>query len=344
MQPQRTQIYSPPPAPLERGSGKRPDRKNSSASRIKASDRLFLWCLLAAVPITIGTAAWFGSLGVSRAKPAAEQQKVMKILIYQPTIKPGQQPGPKTTRPARVKAILPPPRAKASTAKQPIKTLLAPPRVTAPQAPTSVKRPEPHHASAPARRAAPAVQPIAAPQNAHSAIGAHPTIPVSPQPKAPSATIITPPIAAPAPRIEQQPVAPPVARTVPAPAPVEHQAPALPPVEHKEPARPVQVEPKAPPPPSRPAVADRETPELLGSFSDISLPNFDPTALNTTEVKVTWTVDSDGRVHGIKFRPTGNSDVDDAIRSAVQNYKFKPRVINGIAQPAKFEHTFDLGG
>ena len=99
----------------------------------------------------------------------------------------------------------------------------------------------------------------------------------------------------------------------------------------------------APPPPPKPKIPDRDEPEIRGSFSDISLPEFDPSTLNTTSVTVTWEVDERGHPSNIKFRPTGNSDVDSAIRNAVQGFRFKPAVHNGVAETAQMSHTFALG-
>lgn len=327
MQPQKLPASpSPSQAPLNRGASATQTRKNSPAAQIKASDRLFLWCLLAAIPITFGISAWVGSFGFHRAAPIIEQQKVMKILVYQPTIKLQPQPQRKLSSPKRVKPIIAPPHfaAKAPAVSHEIKPMR-------------------RHAN-PVRNSvhsmAPAPPRIAPTSSVRQSTVPHP-VRAETRANAPIATPVVPP----APKLEQPVLLPPTIRAIPEPPIAAHKTPAAPtpPVGRKE-STPEQAAPKPPPKPSLPTAADRDTPELLGSFNDISLPNFDPTELNSPEVKVTWTVDSDGRVHGVKFRPTGNSDVDNAIRSAVQNYKFKPRVINGVAQPARFEHTFDLGG
>ena len=130
------------------------------------------------------------------------------------------------------------------------------------------------------------------------------------------------------------------------PAPVSPPTPE-PPAPRLEPPAP-KPEPPAPkpppPPPAKPKIPDRDEPEIRGSFSDISLPEFDPSTLNTTSVTVTWEVDERGHPSNIKFRPTGNSDVDSAIRSAVQGFRFKPAAHNGIAETAQMSHTFALGG
>jgi len=110
------------------------------------------------------------------------------------------------------------------------------------------------------------------------------------------------------------------------------------------PQKPKPKKPKPPPPPpSKPKIADRNEPAIIGSFSDISMPEFDVTTLNSPSVTVTWEVDERGRTSSIKFRPTGNSDVDSAIRNAVQGFRFKPAAHNGEAEAAHMEHTFQLG-
>jgi len=92
------------------------------------------------------------------------------------------------------------------------------------------------------------------------------------------------------------------------------------------------------------AEPDRNTPEIIGSFDEITLPGFDPTTIDVSSVQVTWEVDERGRVSSVKFKPTGNEDVDSAIRHAVEGFRFKPRVVDGKPQPATLTHTFDLGG
>ncbi len=84
-------------------------------------------------------------------------------------------------------------------------------------------------------------------------------------------------------------------------------------------------------------------PQLQGSFSDLDLPDVDIGSLNSTSVRATFEVDERGRVHNVKFPSTGNHQLDDALRSSIQGFRFKPKVINGVAESVVIQHTFDIG-
>jgi hypothetical protein len=95
--------------------------------------------------------------------------------------------------------------------------------------------------------------------------------------------------------------------------------------------------------PSRPSLPDRDEPEVVGSFHDIDLPDgIDLSSLNVKDVHATWEVDGRGRVSSIRFKPTGISEVDDAIRQAIQNSRYRPAVHNGQAVTMSMEHDFRI--
>ena len=160
-----------------------------------------------------------------------------------------------------------------------------------------------------------------------------PTTPDTAPPPQPVMPSPGPSVVAPPPPVEQPP--PPV--VVP-PPPVEPPKP--------EPKPEVVAPPPPPPPPPKPRMPDRDEPEVVGSFDDITLPSFDPSTVSVTQISATWEVDERGHPSNIHLSPrtSGNSEVDSAIVEAIRKFRFRPRVHNGQAEAAELSHTFSLGG
>ena len=282
----------------------------SIAKQRSLADRILAYSVIGSVLVNFGWLAWvsnsnlFGGANVAELTP-----KLLKIV--KPPIP--QKPKPKK------KEKPPPPPPKQHIIPPKIRPLKPPP-------PHQTPRPRPQRVQPPLHRMA-----VAATTNTHavSNIVAPPSDP-NPTVGTPTASgearEVTPPAPAPPPPTPPTPE-PPAPKPDP-PAPVVHHDPPPPP---------------PPPPPPKPKIPDRDEPAIIGSISDISLPEFDPSTLNTTSVTVTWEVDERGHPSNIKFRPTGNSDVDSAIRNAVQGFRFKPAVHNGVAETAQMSHTFALG-
>ena len=282
----------------------------SIARQRSLADRILAYSVIGSVLVNFGWLAWvsnsnlFGGANVAELTP-----KLLKI------VKP---PIPQKPKPKKKEPPPPPPKQKPPPPRQ---------RPLKPPPPHQTPRPRPQR-----------VQPVhrmrvAATTNTHAVSNI-----VAP-PSDPNPTVGTPTASG-----EAKEVTPP-APTPPPPTPPTPEPPAPkpePPAPKPEPPAP-KPPPPPPPPPPKPKIADRDEPEIRGSFSDISLPEFDPSTLNTTSVTVTWEVDERGHPSSIKFRPTGNSDVDSAIRSAVQGFRFKPAVHNGVAETAQMSHTFALG-
>jgi len=285
--------------------------ENQSLGKQKSrQDRIFGYSTLASLVVTFGWLAWVSNSDLfgSAANLSDLTPKLIKI------VKP---PIPQKPKPKKKEKPPPPPKQKPPPKLKPLKQIKPPP-------------PHPRPRTQPPRPA-PLVKTVAV---AHTNnVNAKPTFEAPPP--AANTEIGKPVESGPA------PVAPPISRPEPpAPPPPKPEPPAPPPVAEKPVERP---KPPPPPPPPKPKIPDRDEPQIMGSFSDISLPEFDPSTLNTTSVTVTWEVDERGHPSSIKFRPTGNSDVDSAIRSAVQGFRFKPAVHNGVAETMRMEHTFNLG-
>lgn len=283
----------------------------SIAKQRSLADRILLYSVAGSLLVNLGWLAWvsnsnlFGGGGVADLTP-----KLVKL------VKP---PIPQKPKPKKVKPPPPPPKQKIIPPK--IRPLKPPPPHQVPR-PRPQSRPQPLHRMAVATtHNTRAVSNVVVPETA-------PNVDQKPTASGDS-TFVTPPAPTPPP---PTPAPPPPKPEPPAPAPLVHHDPPPPPA------------PKPPPPPPpKPKIPDRDEPAIIGSFSDISLPEFDPSTLNTTSVTVTWEVDGRGHPSGIKFRPTGNSDVDNAIRSAIQGFRFKPAAHNGETESAHMEHTFQLG-
>ncbi len=301
----------PTRTPEPQTPGNQTPETQSIAKQRSLADRILLYSVVGSLLVNLGWLALvsnsnlFGGGGVADLTP-----KLVKL------VKP---PIPQKPKPKKPKPPPPPPKQKVVPPK--IRPLKPPP-------PHQVPRPQPrqptpvHRMAVATTHNARAVSNVVVPETA-------PNVDQKPTASGDSA-VVTPPAPAPPPPT-------PPAPTPPAPAP----APPAPVVHHDPPPPPAPKPP--PPPPSKPKIADRNEPAIIGSFSDISLPEFDATTLNSPSVTVTWEVDERGRTSSIKFRPTGNSDVDSAIRNAVQGFRFKPAAHNGEAEAAHMEHTFQLG-
>jgi len=299
----------PTRTPEPQTPGNQTPETKSIAQQKSLANRVLAYSVIGSLFVNMGWLIWVSNSNLfGGASPAELTPKLLKIV--KPPIP--QKPKPK-------KKEKPPP--------PPPKQKIIPPKVRPlkPPPPHQTPRPRPHQPQ-PLHRMA-----VATTKNtrAVSAISVPETAPnVDQKPTASGdSAVVTPPAPTPPP---PTPAPPPPRPEPPAPAPVVHVDPP-PPVHHD------------PPPPPKPKIPDRDEPAIIGSFSDISLPEFDPSTLNTTSVTVTWEVDGRGHPSGIKFRPTGNSDVDNAIRSAVQGFRFKPAAHNGETEAAHMEHTFQLG-
>jgi len=289
-------------------------QETQSLARQKSrQDKIFGYSTVASLVVTFGWLAWVSNSDLFGSAANLADLKPQLIKIVKPPIP--QKPKPKK----KEKPPPPPPKQKPPPKVKPLKQIKPPPH---PQPRLQPPRPAP---------------PIKAVAVAHTNNKfAKPTFEAPPP--APNTELGKPiesgtaPVAPPAP---PPPAPPPPAPPPPAPPPPAPPPPA--PVKHV-----VEAPPPPPPPPPKPKIPDRNEPEAIGNIDEISLPQFDATTLNTASVTVTWEVDERGHPSSIKFRPTGNSDVDDAIRSAIQRFRFKPAVHNGVAETARMEHTFNL--
>jgi len=276
-------------------------------------DRIFGYSTLASLGITFGLLLWIAHSDLFGGAANLADLKPQLIKIVKPPIP--QKPKPKKKEPPP-----PPPKQKPPPKVKPLKQIKPPP--PRPRPTPQPRRPQPP-------------TPVKQVAVAHTSnVNAKPTFEAPPP--APNTEIGKPVESGPAP--VAPPTPPPPVVTPPAPPPPVVVTPPAPPPPVKKYVPP----PPPPPPPPRPKIPDRNEPEIRGSFSDFDLPQFDANTLNTTSVTVTWDVDERGHPSNIKFRPTGNSDVDDAIRSAIQKFRFKPAVHNGVAETAIMSHTFTL--
>ena len=86
---------------------------------------------------------------------------------------------------------------------------------------------------------------------------------------------------------------------------------------------------------------DNGTPEIIGSWDDLDLPNnYDPSTITRTTITAHWIVDKTGHARSIKFSSSGNSDIDSAIREFIEKHHYEPAVQNGEPQDCAIEHTF----
>jgi TonB family protein len=302
----------------------------SYAVRKANADRVFAVSVIASLALNGLLLICVPRLDLFGAARSLEETRHIRIFIYRP-------PVPVRARPNKVVAALvrPHPPFVEKDIKRSVAVRGNPP--VAPTLPYQAARTQPAVAPAayvPPRQARiPAHVAAALPPRQSQVIDAPP--PSQPA-RAPESSSTPGPSLPAAPPALAAPAASPPAAVKPA---SDSPKPALPAV---QPARPAD----SPPPTvkARPAESDRETPEIIGSFDDITLPGFDPTTVNTSSVDVRWQVDAHGRVSSVTFKSTGNADVDAAIKNAVQNFRFKPRVVDGQPQPAVLTHTFDLGG
>ena len=135
---------------------------------------------------------------------------------------------------------------------------------------------------------------------------------------------VTPPQPAPTP--------PPQPKPTPSPP-----APTPPPQPKPEP------KPASPPPAPKPAIPDRVTPEIIGSWSDFTLPgDVDMSTITNTTINATWDVDTSGHARDIKFDSSGNDEVDERIREFIRDHHYEPAVQNGVPEDSPMEHEFDI--
>jgi len=288
-------------------------QETQSLARQKSrQDRIFGYSTVASLVVTFGWLAWVSNSDLFGSAANLADLKPQLIKIVKPPIP--QKPKPKK----KEKPPPPPPKQKPPPKVKPLKQIKPPPHPRPrPQRPQPVPL---HRVAVATTKSTHATSTFTVPETAPNTDQRPTASGDSPLPTPPAPTPPPPTPPAPPPPKPEPPAPPP-------PAPVKHVVEAPPP----------------PPPPPKPKIPDRNEPQIMGSFSDISLPEFDPSSLNTTSVSVTWEVDERGHPSNIKFRPTGNSDVDNAIRSAVQGFRFKPAVHNGVAETARMEHTFNLG-
>ena len=281
----------------------------SIARQRSFADRILGYSVLGSVLINIGWLAWVSNSDLFGSAANLADLKPQLIKIVKPPIV--QKPKPKKKEPPP-----PPPKQKPPPKIKPLKQ---PPR------PRPRPQPRPRQTPTPIKQVA-----VAHTNNAF----AKPTFQEPPpQENTNSGKPVesgSSPVETPNPQPEPKPEPRPEPKPEPRPQPQPQPKPAV--IEKPR----VVEQPK-------PRIPDRDVPAIIGSFSDINLPQFDPSSVNTTSVSVTWSVDERGHPSNIKFRPTGNSDVDDAIRSAIQGFRFKPAVHNGVAETVTMEHRFDIG-
>lgn len=287
---------------------------DQARSRRSLADRILAWSFLASIVVNVGWVALVShsNLFGGGAVPALKEHP---IKVFHPI--PVKPKPPKPIKP-------PPPPPPQRKPPPPIKQIIHPPRPVPPRPQTPHPPPPVHQMQTVTTTNKNTTTPFQMPATSPNTETTKPTA-------SGTSSLPTPPAPTPPPPAPPQPKYEPP--TPPAPQQPAYHAPPPPP-------KPVY---HPPPPPPKPAIPDRDEPEMKGSFSDIQLPEFDPGSVNTTSVTVTWSVDPRGHPSDIKFRPTGNSDVDDAIRNAVQNFRFRPAVHNGVAQTAPMEHTFTIG-
>lgn len=145
--------------------------------------------------------------------------------------------------------------------------------------------------------------------------------------------------------------APAVAVPAPAPAPVpaqvvEHPAPQPAPAIVAPSPAPAPAPSPAPAParPARTDLADGAVPEAIGDWPDINLPSdIDPSTISSSVVVISFEVNEAGRPTRIRIkRSSGNSDVDDCARRAIESMRFKPAQQGGEAVEASLEHEFQI--
>ena len=106
---------------------------------------------------------------------------------------------------------------------------------------------------------------------------------------------------------------------------------------------PAKLLPRAFTPPTK--LADRTDPEVIGSWSNIELPEFDPSTLSSTSVLVSIEVLSTGLSNRVTLEhSSGNSDVDRAVKDAISRMRFRPAVHNGKPIMSTLQHTITLFG
>jgi hypothetical protein len=137
---------------------------------------------------------------------------------------------------------------------------------------------------------------------------------------------------------------PPAVVAPPAPTP----PPAPPPV--VAPPPPVVVAP--PPPvvvaPTKPRKPVHTVPEAIGNWADtIQMPDgVGAGDLSATDIVATFLVDASGHAHFERMKPksTGNRDIDDAIKNAIESIKFIPATDDdGNPKAAEYSHEFTIG-
>lgn len=322
MQAERIPTQNEPPA-------SRPPAPAGEDTSIKArkslSDRILAWSFAGSLFVNAAFIVLLSHADLFGQARNVEEVRHVRVQVYKPPIptKPKPKPKPPTVKPP------PPPPVKVQRVVKPPPPLVKPPPTVRPRV-----TPPPQHAPPPAPMP---IGHIVPQNNTHAVpvappnLAPPPTVPVAPAPPNTPAPALPTPAAPtpPAPVVKPTPPAPPVEKPKPQPP--------APPVEKPKPVAVVEK-----PKPEPPKIPDRVEPEIRGSFSDMSLPNVDPGSLNTTSVTVTWEVDERGRVHNVKFRPTGSGEMDDALRRAVQDFRFKPKVVNGQAETAVISHTFDI--
>jgi hypothetical protein len=298
-------------------------------------NKLLAFSFLASFALNATFLALVGNSGLFRRTGLPNNLRAVQIEIYKPPVAEKARPKPKLTPPP-IKhnlplahpVIQPTNRPRLPQPVQPARTTVyqkpkPQPAQPVPHTAVFVRRQPPQptnkpatHASAPPHTAVslPATHP-AVNLGSHSNQGslAVPAAPTNPAP-------VTHSVAT------QQPVTPQAVET-PTPAPVQ--------------PRPATVEdqPKSKSPPG-----DNGTPEVIGGWSDLELPdNYDPSTITRARIPAHWVVDKTGHARSIKFPSSGNSDVDNVIREYIENHHYEPAVQNGEPQDCALEHTFVIG-
>lgn len=97
---------------------------------------------------------------------------------------------------------------------------------------------------------------------------------------------------------------------------------------------------KAPEPKYVSRLADRSEPQLVKDC-DIKLPDLDESG--DFEVRVRWTVDTDGNVTDVEVvDSSGNKAIDRAVCNAVSKRKYKPAVQDGEPRSVKMKQRFPI--
>jgi len=214
-----------------------------------------------------------------------------------------------------------------------LQTAVALPQPNATQAAMPQDRPNPVQAAVPQApqpafsvMQSPSVQSVATGQTASYVASAAPgsqPVASAPQPQAPTAAAVQP-----APVETHSAVVADPPRTVVAPAP----SPAVQPVVAPEPRHP------------RTDLADGAVPEVIGDWPDLNLSSdIDPATFSSTVVVVTFEVDESGRPTHVRIKESsGNSDVDDSARNAIDGMRFRPAQQGGEAISARMSHEWRL--